>query len=83
MPKRIGGLKGQKEYAEKLISEGKSLEEIIKLTGLKKNTIQHYKTEWNQRKKMPRMPKADADWEKNFRAEWSRETRRVKDLYGF
>ena len=57
MPKRVGGLKGQKEYAEKLISEGKSLEEIIKLTGLKKNTIQHYKTEWNQKRKMPRMPK--------------------------
>ena len=61
MPKRIGGQKGQKEYAEKLISEGKSLEEIIKLTGLKRNTIQHYKTEWNQKRKMPRMPKTDAD----------------------
>ena len=83
MPKRIGGQKGQKEYAEKLISEGKSLEEIIKLTGLKRNTIQHYKTEWSQKRKMPRMPKTDADWEKNFRAERSRETRRVKDLYGF
>lgn len=83
MPKRIGGQKGQKEKVEKMILEGKSLEEIVKETGLKRNTVQHYKTHLQSKTKPRRMPKPDADWTEKFREEWNRETRRVKDLYGF